>query len=271
MSSTYRIRKTNALQMHDARGAALRISQSLRPVGLATAALAASLLSLATLGCSSGPSPFGTTAPIAESDEPLSCRWDEVGKASSAAPPRRASANEPMSAPAGQMTEEAAQAKRLFDSERFEEATKALTRVVNGETGDDQGNREVAQYHLGIAHFRLGRFDDALEVFVAIAAQPSHLKFQETALWLSRLVDKPAQAVRAIDALYPYSRETVARFDNPQQRDTYATLMYATGRSALRHGDTAEAAARFQLVPAGRFAGLAAGCQRFAPAGVVAK
>ncbi len=169
------------------------------------------------------------------------------------------------------MTEQAAQATRLFDSERFEEATLALTRVAQGETGDDQGNREVARYHLGIAHFRLGRFDAALQVFVAIAAQPSHLKFQETALWLSRLVDKPTQAERAIDALYPYSLETIARFDNPQQRDTYATLMYATGRSALRHGDTARAAARFQLVPTGRFSGLAKGCQRFAPGGIVAK
>jgi hypothetical protein len=40
---------------------------------------------------------------------------------------------------AGQMTEEAAQAKRLFDAERWAEAALVLKRVVDGETGDDEG------------------------------------------------------------------------------------------------------------------------------------
>src|SRR5690242_14622286 len=41
---------------------------------------------------------------------------------------------------AGQMTEEAAQAKRLFDGERWAEAAVILKRVFDGETGDDEGN-----------------------------------------------------------------------------------------------------------------------------------
>src|SRR5689334_5063595 len=40
---------------------------------------------------------------------------------------------------AGQMTEEAAQAKRLFDGERWAEAAVILKRVFDGETGDDEG------------------------------------------------------------------------------------------------------------------------------------
>src|SRR5690606_42086875 len=44
---------------------------------------------------------------------------------------------EPVSA--GQMTEQAAAAKRLFDKERWPEAALALYRVVTGETGDDAG------------------------------------------------------------------------------------------------------------------------------------
>src|SRR5438046_2041989 len=47
---------------------------------------------------------------------------------------------------AGQMTEEAAQGKRLFDSERWSEAALILKRVVDGETGDDEGNKQIAQY-----------------------------------------------------------------------------------------------------------------------------
>ena len=41
---------------------------------------------------------------------------------------------------AGQMTEQAAQAKRLFDGEKWQEAALALDRVRKGETGDDEGN-----------------------------------------------------------------------------------------------------------------------------------
>src|SRR5262245_55596369 len=56
---------------------------------------------------------------------------------------------------AGQMTEEAANAKRLFDTERWSESALGLYRVYKGETGDDAGNRQVAQYQLALALYRL--------------------------------------------------------------------------------------------------------------------
>ena len=52
---------------------------------------------------------------------------------------------------AGQMTEQAAAAKKLFDRERWSEAALALYRVVAGETGDDPGNQQLAQYYLAIS------------------------------------------------------------------------------------------------------------------------
>src|SRR5262245_24307918 len=51
---------------------------------------------------------------------------------------------------AGQMTDETADAKRLFDHERWAEAAAANRRVVDGDTGDDEGNRQIAEYHLAI-------------------------------------------------------------------------------------------------------------------------
>ncbi|MEO8796704.1 MAG: hypothetical protein ABI551_02365, partial [Polyangiaceae bacterium] len=56
---------------------------------------------------------------------------------------------------AGQMTEAAAQAKRLFDGEKWQDAAIALDRVRKGETQDDEGNKQLAQYHLAIALYRL--------------------------------------------------------------------------------------------------------------------
>jgi len=66
---------------------------------------------------------------------------------------------------AGQMTEEAATAKRLFDGERWSEAALGLYRVYKGETGDDPGNRQIAQYHLAIALYRLKFYQASYGIF----------------------------------------------------------------------------------------------------------
>ena len=88
---------------------------------------------------------------------------------------------------AGQMTEEAAQAKRLFDNERWAEAALILKQVVDGETGDDKGNQQIAQYHLAIALYRLQFFQASYDIFRRVADKPNHLKFKETLLWLAKL------------------------------------------------------------------------------------
>ena len=96
-----------------------------------------------------------------------------------------------------QMTEEAANAKRLFDTERWSEAALGLYRVYKGETGDDGGNRQVAQYHLAIALYRLKFFQASYGIFSEIADKPNHLKFAETLLWLSKLatqLPEPAES-----------------------------------------------------------------------------
>ncbi|HEY2514509.1 MAG TPA: hypothetical protein VGI39_26775, partial [Polyangiaceae bacterium] len=86
---------------------------------------------------------------------------------------------------AGQMTEQAAQAKRLFDGEKWSDAALALYRVSKGETGDDEGNKQLAQYHLAIALYRLKFYQAAYGIFSEIADKPNHLKFNETLLWLA--------------------------------------------------------------------------------------
>ena len=83
---------------------------------------------------------------------------------------------------AGQMTEEAAQAKRLFDGEKWADAMNALERVASGETGDDLGNRELAEYHLAIAFERMQDYEPAADLFSAIARVHTHLKFREASL-----------------------------------------------------------------------------------------
>ena len=88
---------------------------------------------------------------------------------------------------AGTMTEGAAAAKKMFDKERWSEAAAGMYRVVSGDTGDDPGNRQLAEYYLAISLYRLKFYQASYAIFSVIADNPSHLKFKETLLWLAKL------------------------------------------------------------------------------------
>jgi len=142
---------------------------------------------------------------------------------------------------AGQMTEEAANAKRLFDTERWSEAALGLYRVYKGETGDDAGNRQVAQYHLAIALYRLKFFQASYGIFSEIADKPNHLKFAETLLWLSKLATQLPEPADIVERVGKYTGEAVGRFKNPQQIDLYWQLNYMLGRYKYRNRQYEEA------------------------------
>lgn len=149
---------------------------------------------------------------------------------------------------AGQMTEEAAQAKRLFDAERWSESALLLKRVVGGETGDDEGNKQYAQYHLAIALYRLQFYQASYGIFSEIADKPSHLKFDETLLWLSKLATQLPEPADIVERVGKYKSEQIARFNNPQQRDLYWQLNYLLGRYKYRNRNYDEAISLFQKV-----------------------
>jgi tetratricopeptide (TPR) repeat protein len=149
---------------------------------------------------------------------------------------------------AGQMTEEAAQGKRLFDAERWSEAALVLKRVVDGETGDDEGNKQIAQYHLAIALYRLQFFQASYGIFSAVADKPNHLKFNETLLWLSKLATQLPEPADIIERVGKYKSDQVARFNNPQQRDLYWQLNYLLGRYKYRNRNYEEAISLFEKV-----------------------
>jgi tetratricopeptide (TPR) repeat protein len=149
---------------------------------------------------------------------------------------------------AGQMTEEAAAAKKLFDKERWSDAATALFRVVAGETGDDPGNKQLAEYYLAIALYRL-RFNQAsFAGFSKIADNPNHIKFKETLLWLAKLATQLPEPADIIERVGKYTDEQVGRFDNAQQRDLFWQLNYMLGRYKYRNRQYEEAIRLFTKV-----------------------
>ncbi len=149
---------------------------------------------------------------------------------------------------AGQMTEAAAKAKKLFDQERWSEASLALYRVVVGETGDDPGNQQLAQYYLAISLYRLKFYQASYAIFSVIADNPNHLKFRETLLWLAKLATQLPEPADIIERVGKYNDSQLERFDNAQQRDLYWQLNYMLGRYKYRNRQYGDAIRLFSKV-----------------------
>ncbi len=141
-----------------------------------------------------------------------------------------------------------AQGKRLFDAERWSEAALVLKRVVDGETGDDEGNKQIAQYHLAICLYRLQFYQASYALFSAVADKANHLKFNETLLWLAKLATQLPEPADIIERVGKYKNEQIARFNNPQQRDLYWQLNYLLGRYKYRNRNYEEAISLFEKV-----------------------
>lgn len=211
---------------------------------LATICLLASSLILAPAAAEAQPKKAAPTAAAKKGAK------DDKKDAKKGETPKEIQLEEEQEGPvtAGQMTEEAAQGKRLFDAERWSEAALVLKRVVDGETGDDEGNKQIAQYHLAIALYRLQFYQASYGIFSSIADKTSHLKFNETLLWLSKLATQLPEPADIIERVGKYKTDQVARFNNPQQRDLYWQLNYLLGRYKYRNRNYEEAISLFEKV-----------------------
>jgi tetratricopeptide (TPR) repeat protein len=158
------------------------------------------------------------------------------------------SAPVPAAVTAGKMSEAMASAKQLFDKEKWNEAAQALHRVVTGETGDDAGNKQVAEYYLAISLYRLKFYQASYAIFSVVADNPNHLKFKETLLWLAKLATQLPEPADIIERVGKYTDDQVARFDNAQQRDLYWQLNYMLGRYKYRNRQYEESIRLFQRV-----------------------
>ncbi|MCL2776949.1 MAG: hypothetical protein FWD73_03020 [Polyangiaceae bacterium] len=148
----------------------------------------------------------------------------------------------------GRMTQQAEQAKRLFDGEKWSDAALALYRVYKGETGDDEGNKQLAQYHLAISLYRLKFYQSAYGIFSEIAEKPNHLKFNETLLWLAKLATDLPEPADIVERVGKYNDGQISKFNNQNQRELYWQLNYLLGRYKYRNRQYDEALRLFAKV-----------------------
>lgn len=149
---------------------------------------------------------------------------------------------------AGQMTPEALKAKQLFEGSKWQDAALALDRVRRGETNDDEGNKQLAQYHLAIALYNMKLYQAAYGIFSEIAEKPNHLKFSETLLWLAKLATDLPEPADIVERVGKYPDSAIERFNNANQRDLYWQLNYLLGRYKYRNRQYEDAIRLFTKV-----------------------
>jgi hypothetical protein len=159
--------------------------------------------------------------------------------------------NSPPAAPAvtaGTMSEGARAAKALFDAQKWPEAALALYGVVAGETDDDDGNKQLAQYFLSISLYRMKLYQASYALFGFIADNRNHLKFGETLLWLAKLATQLPEPADIIERVGRYRDTEIAAFDNDKQKELFFQLNYLLGRYKYRNRQFEEAIRLFNKV-----------------------
>jgi hypothetical protein len=149
---------------------------------------------------------------------------------------------------AGPMSAEMAEAKKLFDAQKWDQAAPALFRVAAGESKDDGANQQLAQYYLAIALYRLKLYQSSYALFSLVAATPDHAKFNETLLWLAKLATQLPEPADIIEQVGRYSDKEIATFDNEQQRELFFQLNYLLGRYKYRNRQFEDAIRLFNKV-----------------------
>jgi hypothetical protein len=149
---------------------------------------------------------------------------------------------------AGTMSEGARAAKALFDAQKSPEAALALYGVVAGETGDDDGNKQLAQYFLSISLYRMKLYQASYALFGFIADNRNHLKFTETLLWLAKLATQLPEPADIIERVGRYRDTEIAAFDNDKQKELFFQLNYLLGRYKYRNRQFEEAIRLFNKV-----------------------
>lgn len=180
---------------------------------------------------------------------------DETGQAADEGASEGKKAAAPKAAPKPPPQESApsqalANALKLYNENRYQEAAVQLQRIVEGETPDTPGNQQKAQFFLGKSLYHLGYYQSALSVFDEISQQSTgHLFFDQSLQWLAQLASQLPEPAGIIEKVGRYELSQIEQFNNGEGKPIYAQLLYLLGRSKYQQGEFEQAISLFEQVP----------------------
>jgi tetratricopeptide (TPR) repeat protein len=155
----------------------------------------------------------------------------------------------PAPAAEGPPSEALANALRLYQQERYMEASVQFQRVVEGETSDAPANVQKAQFFLGKALYHLRFYQSALAIFDEITQQgQAHNYFGQTLQWLAQLATQLPEPAGIIEKVGRYGVDQLEQFNTAESADLYNHLIYLMGRHKYNQGEFDEAITLFGRV-----------------------
>ena len=139
-------------------------------------------------------------------------------------------------------------ALKLYDAEDYANSSIELNKVVEGQSGDDEANRQRAEFFMGKTLFNMKYYSASLSYFDKIVQKgPNHRYYQKTLQWLASLSRFLPESAGVLDKIGKYTR---ADLDQPALEPVRDELYYLLGRYHYQKGNFKEAVELFSSVPA---------------------
>ena len=139
-------------------------------------------------------------------------------------------------------------ALKLYDSDELHSASIELYKVVEGESGDSEGNKQKAEFWMGKTLYKMGFYSAALTYFDRIVQKgPSHAHYNETLKWLASRCRARSPTRRGIlDKIGKYDRKEL---EQPALESVRDELYFLMGKYQYNKGKFKEAVSLFNMVP----------------------
>src|SRR5207253_536128 len=121
---------------------------------------------------------------VERTDEPTETPQPRAPRA-----PARAKVTRPVqTGPAGPASKTLERALKLYDAQDYPMASIELNKVIEGQSGDDDANKQRAEFFMGKTMFNMKFYSSSLNYFDRIVQKgPSHRYYAKTLQWLASL------------------------------------------------------------------------------------
>lgn len=137
-------------------------------------------------------------------------------------------------------------ALKLYETADYYSASIELHKVIEGETGDSEANRQRAEFWMGKTLYHLNFYSAALSYFDRIVQKgEAHRYYAATLKWLASLSRKLPESAGILKKIGKYDR---TKLDQPALEKVRDELFYLLGRYHYTAGNFKEAIALFSEV-----------------------
>src|SRR6185312_6755148 len=137
---------------------------------------------------------------------------------------------------------------KLYDGEDYYSSSIELSKVIEGESGDSEPNKQKAEFWMGKALYNMKYYSASLSYFDRIVQKGAgHAYYNATLKWLASLSRQLPDSTGILEKIGKYNR---AELDQPALEKVRDELYFLLGKFYYQKGNFKEAVELFQAVPA---------------------